>query len=226
MTSKKLPEPILGDRFVQALRWATEIHGPQTRKGGTIPYLGHLLGVCGLVLDAGGDEDQAIAALLHDSVEDAGITFDEIESRFDPRVARIVQSCTDDRGEGPSRDMTEAEKRTDSLRRKREFINKIRTEDPDVVLVSAADKLNNLLAILQDFDDLEREDWNRFNVGRTGQVWYYDSLAKSFAAHPSQNKLCGQLSMLVEQIKDATGLSDLDLTQWYDKESQKLRTEL
>lgn len=218
------PDPILGRRFIDALAWATELHGQQARKGGTIPYLGHLLGVCALVLDAGGDEDQAIAALLHDSVEDGGISFDEIEGRFGPRVARIVRGCTDDRGDKPSPQMIGENKRLDSFRRKRDYITKVSTGEPDVVLVSAADKVNNALAILRDLDDLEEAGWSRFNVGRIGQVWYYNSLAKAFADHPSRDKLGSQLTNLVEQIKDATGLEDSDLSQWYAKESRRQQT--
>src|SRR6516225_1975373 len=132
------PVPLLNQRFNLAFELASGLHHTQTRKGTPVPYIGHLMAVCALVLEAGGDEDQAIAALLHDAVEDQGglPTLETIRRLFGQRVADTVEACSDSTSSDPK----------DKLpwrQRKESYLQHLPTATPDVVLVSAADKLHN-----------------------------------------------------------------------------------
>jgi len=124
----------LGPRFLRAFQFATDKHAGQTRKASAIPYIAHLMGVASLVLEAGGDEDLAIAALLHDVVEDCGGApmLNEVRRRFGRRVARIVEGCTD----------ADSYPKPPWRERKEGYIRRLRSADADTRLVSAADKLN------------------------------------------------------------------------------------
>src|SRR5579862_9759396 len=126
----------LGARFERALLFAPRKHAGQHRKGTTVPYVAHLLSVAGLVLEAGGDEDLAIAALLHDVVEDCGGApmLKEIRRKFGNRVAKVVDGCTD----------ADTYPKAPWLERKETYIRRLKTEGADTRLVSAADKLNNV----------------------------------------------------------------------------------
>ena len=141
-----------GTRFVEAVAFAIKAHGDQRRKGGDIPYVAHLLGVSSLVLEAGGDEAMAIAGLLHDTLEDTDTTVDEVEAAFGPRVATIVEACTDAH-EQPKPPWRE---------RKERYLSHLRSADTptDALVVSRADKLHNARAILMDF----REVGDNFGV--------------------------------------------------------------
>ncbi|GIW05999.1 MAG: hypothetical protein KatS3mg060_0804 [Dehalococcoidia bacterium] len=163
---------MLGPRFDNALLFAAELHRAQRRKGTAIPYLAHLLGVTSLVLEHGGDEDEAIAALLHDAVEDHGgaPVLAEIRRRFGERVADIVAACSDT-VETPKPPWRE---------RKRAYLAHLETATPSVLLVSAADKLHNARTILADFRREGEAVWTRFNGGREGTLWYYRALAEAF----------------------------------------------
>jgi GTP pyrophosphokinase len=158
----------LGERFRQALDWAALLHKDQERKGSGIPYVSHLLGVCSLVLEDGGDEDQAIAALLHDAVEDQGgaPVLEEIRARFGNRVAAIVAGCTD----------TDVVPKPPWRERKEKYIGHLRQASRDVLRVSRADKLHNARSILADLRKQGDTVWHRFSVGRDSVLWYYDSL--------------------------------------------------
>ncbi len=140
-----IEKPVLTNRFVEALGYAAELHLYQRRKGKGQPYVGHLLGVAAIVIQHGGGEDEVIAALLHDAVEDQGglPRLDEIREKFGDRVARIVDGCTD------SYEVS-SEKR-EWGERKRAYIEKVAHEPEDVRLVSAADKLANAREILSDY---------------------------------------------------------------------------
>jgi (p)ppGpp synthase/HD superfamily hydrolase len=162
----------LSERFDQALLYASSLHRAQLRKTTNIPYLSHLLAVTSLVLEHGGDEDEAIAALLHDAVEDQGglPTLDEIRSRFGDRVAEIVKGCTD----------AWTKPKPPWLERKRAYLEHLRTASSSVRLVSAADKLHNARSVLKDYLAIGDELWSRFNSGRDQQLWYYRALADTF----------------------------------------------
>jgi (p)ppGpp synthase/HD superfamily hydrolase len=163
----------LGERFDLALDMAHRYHADQKRKGAETPYFGHLLGVASLVVDEGGDEDEAIAALLHDAPEDQGgeETLEEIREQFGERVARIVHGLSD----------TFDDPKPPWRKRKEDYLAHLRDEtDRSVLLVSIADKLHNARSIVLDLDDHGEEVWDRFSGGREGSLWYYGELVKIF----------------------------------------------
>jgi (p)ppGpp synthase/HD superfamily hydrolase len=162
----------LGARFERALLFATRKHAGQHRKGTTVPYVAHLLGVASLVLEAGGDEDLAIAALLHDVVEDCGGApmLKEIRRRFGERVAHVVDGCTD----------TDVDPKPPWRQRKEDYIAHLRTADADTRLVSAADKLHNVRSIVAAYREIGDRVWERFHGKRDGTLWYYRTLLDEF----------------------------------------------
>ena len=149
----------------------------QKRKGGDVPYVSHLIGVASIVLEHGGDEDQAIGALLHDALEDQAhkMSPNEIRARFGDRVEAIVEACTDGNPE-EQRDRDPARWRV----RKQIYIDQVATKPADALLVSMADKLYNARAILEDFRELGDKLWPRFTAGKEGTLWYYRSLLTAF----------------------------------------------
>jgi (p)ppGpp synthase/HD superfamily hydrolase len=166
---------ILTKRFDEALAYAVDLHRDQTRKGKPTPYAGHLLGVCALVIeDEGASEDEAIAALLHDAIEDQGskTSLEELRARFGERVAEIVAGCTDS-WTAPKPPWSE---------RKRAYVAGLRDKPPHVRRVSAADKLYNARAILDDYRHIGEALWSRFAGGREGTLWYYRALADELRA--------------------------------------------
>ncbi len=165
-------EPKLTSRFDEAFLYAHRLHRHQWRKKTDRPYISHLMGVTAIVLQHGGDEDQAIAALLHDAVEDCGgePLLVEIREKFGERVARIVDGCTDS-SQTPKPPWRE---------RKHAYIQRVRGEEADTRLVSAADKLYNVREILSDLRQQGDAIWERFKGGRDGSLWYYRSLVKAF----------------------------------------------
>ena len=164
----------LSPRFDEALAYASRLHRDQLRKGGAIPYVSHLLAVTAIVLEHGGTEDEAIAALLHDAVEDQGgpATREAIRERFGEGVVAIVDGCTD----------AETIPKPPWQDRKEAYIAHIAGASPSVRLVSAADKLHNTRAILADYRHLGEALWCRFNGKRDGTLWYYRALADAFRA--------------------------------------------
>ena len=185
----------LGPRFQKAWIYASRMHAGQTRKGADVPYVAHVMGVASLVLEAGGDEDLAIAALLHDVVEDCGGAprLREIERRFGKRVAGIVDGCTDSYvyPKPPWRERKEA------------YLQKLRQEDEDVRLVSAADKLYNARSILADYRRIGESVWERFNGGRAGSLWYYRALVTELLRKP--NPLAEELRRVVAELERVAG---------------------
>lgn len=189
--------PKLGDEFAEAMTYAAKLHATQIRKGGDIPYFGHLMSVSALVIEAGGSQTQAIAGLLHDAVEDQGgkPTLDEIESRFGSAVAKIVSECsdTDEVPKPPWRD------------RKERYIAHLRGASDDAVLVSLADKVDNARAILRDLRLHGDRLWQRFNVNDPQQhLWYYRSLLEVFEER-TDSWLVDELRYTVEQIAALAG---------------------
>ncbi|MFM8322898.1 MAG: HD domain-containing protein [Chloroflexota bacterium] len=180
----------LSPRFDEALLYASRLHRDQLRKGSQVPYLAHLMGVSALVIEDGGDEDQAIAGLLHDAVEDQGgqPTLDEIRRRFGERVAFIVAGCTDS-FESPKPPWRE---------RKERYLAHLRQAPPDVRRVSLADKLYNARAILDDLLRSGEQVWERFRGGKDGSLWYYRTLAEEFRS--DQTPMAAQLIWVVEKI--------------------------
>ena len=170
----KKPATYLTERFHLAVKYATFWHRHQVRKSTDLTYILHPLGVASLVLEAGGNEDEAIAALLHDVPEDCGgqVMLEEIEALFGPRVAEIVAGCSDtlveDRGDKP-----------DWRVRKQGHIDEIKaSSDMGLHLVTAADKLHNARAIVTDLENDGSIVWNRFNAGQEDILWYYTEMLK------------------------------------------------
>jgi (p)ppGpp synthase/HD superfamily hydrolase len=186
----------LGPRFERALVFAKQKHDGQTRKKTSVPYISHLLMVAGLVLQAGGDEDLAIAALLHDVVEDCGgmPMLKDVRRQFGKRVAHVVEGCTDS-FETPKKPWKE---------RKVYYLRHLRTADRDVRLVSAADKLHNAREILSDFRESGPVVWERFAGKREGTIWYYRALVREFKRR-SPNRLVLELDRAVKELVAVTG---------------------
>ena len=167
--------PALTGRFLAAVALARDVHGQQRRAGTEIPYMAHLLVVTGLVLEDGGDEDQAIAAMLHDAVEDGGgrRMLDRIEEAFGLRVARIVEGCSDSVDGDPNEPWIE---------RKRRYLAHLPAVDDDAVLrVALADKVHNARSIVRDFREERHALWARFlHRSARQQLWYYSGLVEFF----------------------------------------------
>lgn len=179
---------MLTQRYVRAFDYAMQAHALQTRKGTAVPYLAHLVGVSSLVLDYGGDEDQAIAGLLHDVVEDHGQHhLTQIRDRFGHHVAQIVLDCTDGTQEEKNAALSAEEKRANWELRKQRYLAHLNEVSETSLLVSACDKLHNARAILTDLrSPLTGEHvFDRFTAGKAGTLWYYTRLSEVFAARGS-----------------------------------------
>jgi Guanosine polyphosphate pyrophosphohydrolases/synthetases len=165
------PHVVLTPRYAEAVQYASELHAGQTRKSTNIAYISHLLGVSSLVLEAGGDEEMAIAALLHDGPEDQGgrATLDEIRARFGDRVALIVEGCSDSLSDDP-------EDKDPWKDRKVSYLGHLKDADDDTLAVSLADKLHNARAIATDLMITGPSTWDRFNASPPEILWYYESI--------------------------------------------------
>jgi (p)ppGpp synthase/HD superfamily hydrolase len=195
--------PRLGTRLQRAFRYAAEKHNGQTRKQTAVPYLSHLMAVASLVLEAGGDEDMAIAALLHDVVEDCGgmPRLREIRKQFGPRVAKIVEGCTDSFGEP----------KPEWMERKKLYLEEVRHADVETRLVSASDKLHNVRTILTDYRKDGDAIWSRFSGRKEGTLWYYRALSNEYARR-NPNRITRELEIVVTEleraVKRSAGLSN------------------
>jgi (p)ppGpp synthase/HD superfamily hydrolase len=194
--------------FGNALAFAAKLHGKQTRKGSDTPYISHLLAVTAIALDHGATEDEAIAAVLHDAVEDQGgqATLEEIRRRFGDQVASIVAACSD----------TDESPKPPWRERKAAYVARLRTEPYSVRLVVAADKLHNVRDVLRSYrihgDDL----WSHFKGGRDGTIWYYgavvDALNQAATAEEKQlNALIQEISDSLSMLKQAVAEQSLQL---------------
>ena len=181
---------LLTDRYSAALTYTAALHAEQRRTTSGEPYLAHLLAVCALVLEDGGDEDEAIAALLHDAVEDQGgePTLRAIRERFGSRVADLVAACTDPTG-------------TDTWRQRKElYLARLQTAEPAALRLSLADKLHNARAILRDLRQEGATTLERFSGGRDGVLWYYRSLTNTYVAR-RPGYLAEELDRVVSEIE-------------------------
>ncbi len=187
--------PNLGPRLQRAFRYAAKMHDGQARKGTTVPYLSHLMAVTSLVLEAGGDEEMAIAALLHDVVEDCGgmPRLREIRKMFGKRVAHIVEGCTD----------SFVEPKPDWIERKRGYLEEVKHADDETRLVSASDKLHNVRTILTDYRKDGEAIWVRFNGKKEGTLWYYRALTDEYSRKP--NRITRELVIAVAQLERDVG---------------------
>ncbi|MDT5109088.1 MAG: hypothetical protein QOE20_978 [Mycobacterium sp.] len=187
--------PILTERFDEALAYVAHLHRTQLRKGGDIPYLGHLLSVSSLVIEGGGTETQAIAGLLHDAVEDQGGApiLAEIRTKFGDDVAAIVDQCSD----------TDVVPKPPWKARKEAYIAHLDTASDDTILVSLADKLDNARALLRDYRIVGAELWQRFSVNDPKEhLWYYRSLLEVFKDR-NQTWLVDELDRVITTLEES-----------------------
>jgi (p)ppGpp synthase/HD superfamily hydrolase len=183
------------ERFDAALAYAARIHRDQVRKGSGVPYVTHLLAVAALVGEAGGSEDQVIAALLHDAIEDCVAEIPDIReqlaARFGSAVLDMVEACTD----------TDEVPKPPWRPRKEAYLARLRAEPPGApaLLVSLADKLHNATTIRRDLQVVGDAFWERFRGGREGTIWYYTAVAEAFAAL-TPGPLADELVAVTEEI--------------------------
>jgi (p)ppGpp synthase/HD superfamily hydrolase len=184
--------PSFTDRFHDAVSYAVRLHANQLRKATDTPYISHLLAVAGLAMEYGATEDEAIAALLHDAVEDQGgkPTLEEIRRRFGDTVAAIVDGCTD----------TDQQPKPPWRERKQAYIDHVRHASPSVCLVSACDKLHNSRCILSDVRFEGDAAYGKFKGGKDGTLWYYRSLVIAFAGKIPQ-RLADELERVVSDLE-------------------------
>jgi len=190
--------PITSERLARALALAERLHRDQLRKASSIPYVSHLLAVAALTLEYGGDEDQAMAALLHDAAEDQGgvATLEMIRTEFGDRVAGMVAACSD----------TFKTPKPEWRARKEKFVSDLESTSLDVLLVVAADKLHNATTMLQDHRAIGTGLWSRFTGSRDQQLWYLESVAEICARRLRGDalRLADRLSSVVAQLEEET----------------------
>ena len=209
MTHKNLHAPAHSERYVASLGWAAELHRCQQRKGKEVPYIAHLIAVSALVWEDCGQTDQmeqehredlAIAALLHDAIEDAGVTKELIAARFGERVARIVADCTDTNG------VVDADGEKEPwLLRKTRYIEHLKTAPLDSLLVSAADKAHNARDMVLDADR-DPGSWDRFQAGLDGSAWYLWSLHNKLKVLLPDSRSVALLGQSVKAILESPAL--------------------
>lgn len=192
MIAKRTKQRLFSNRFIQALAYAARLHARQFRKRTQRPYIGHLLSVTSITIEYGGDEEMAIAALLHDAVEDQGgmPRLQEIRKRFGKRVAHIVDGCTD----------SYAEPKPPWMERKRAYVTRVANESAEVRLVSAADKLSNARETLYEFRVHGNVVFERFAGKKKGTLWYYRALVTEFRKAGS-NPLVQELDRVVTELE-------------------------
>jgi len=195
--SETTTSPRLSERFQEALAYAAALHNTQTRKASEVPYVGHLLSVTGLVIEADGTETEAIAALLHDAAEDQGgdVTLAEIEERFGPEVAKIVDECSD----------TIITPKPPWRQRKENYIKHLDEASDSTIRVSMADKLDNARAILRDVRRHGPQVWQRFNTSDPHEhLWYYRSLLEVYRLR-SDSWLVDELARVIQTLEEEVG---------------------
>ncbi|NJK28761.1 MAG: HD domain-containing protein [Acaryochloris sp. RU_4_1] len=184
--------PLLSDRFAQALTYAHQLHQTQARKGSEIPYISHLLAVAALVLEDGGDEDQAIAALLHDAVEDQGgvTTLEAIRRYFGDHVAELVWACSD-AATFPKPPWRE---------RKQAYLKHLKQASPEVLRIAIADKLHNSRSLLFDLQRVGSQVWSRFNAPPADILWFHKRFLE-ISQDQQPGPLVTELSQVLDQIE-------------------------
>ena len=216
--AQSLQTPEITTRFAAALSLAVEAHGGQYRKGTNIPYIAHPLAVASLVLRYGGDEDLAVAALLHDAIEDGGARYAFlIRDNFGARVSHIVEGCTDG---VPNMAGVKAPWRA----RKENYLARLRDVDEDILLVVGCDKLTNASDILDDFRTIGTVVFNRFSVPRHETLWYYRQVTEVLAERGSP--IAVRLREVVSKIEGISARIDGDNISALSTESRSLRSPL
>ena len=200
----------LTDRMTTAFAMARIVHSGQTLKGTPLPYLLHLLDVCSIALRHGADEDQAIAALLHDAVEDGGgmARADEIGQLFGDRVERTVLECSDSVVDDP-------EAKAPWWVRKIGYVDHLAEASEDAAIVTGADKLSNVRSLLTDVAEHGDDYWDRFSGGRAGSLWYYRKIAEILPGRlpttPLAERLGRTFSETVDELVELVGRDQAEL---------------
>jgi (p)ppGpp synthase/HD superfamily hydrolase len=191
------PTVVLSSRYADAVAYAAAVHAEQPRKGTDVPYVAHLVGVSSLVLEAGGDEDLAIAALLHDAAEDHGgeARLEDIALRFGGRVADIVRQCSDSLP-------ADGQAKGDWETRKAEHLARLRTAAPDVLVVWISDKVHNGRAIVTDVTCSGPAAWSRFHAPAPRIEWYYRANLEIAESRDVPCALLAPLRAVVAQISE------------------------
>jgi (p)ppGpp synthase/HD superfamily hydrolase len=208
---------MLSARFEEAVSYAAQAHADQVRKGSGVPYVAHLLGVAALVLEDRGGEDEAIAALLHDAVEDQGgpTRLEDIRGRFGERVAEIVEGCSDSIPE-------EGQPKADWWERKCAHLDHLAHVDGDLkaplLRVSMADKLSNLRATVRDAGLNGDGFWKVFRQGAASQLWYYGRMNDIFRARCPGSTMLPELEALLAQLAEIVPEGDRALAERYRAE--------
>jgi (p)ppGpp synthase/HD superfamily hydrolase len=208
---------MLSARFEDAVSYAAKAHADQVRKGSGVPYIAHLLGVAALVLEDGGGEDEAVAALLHDAVEDQGgpTRLEDIRGRFGERVAKVVEGCSDS-----IREVGEA--KADWWERKCGHLDHLSHVDGDLTApllrVSMADKLSNLRATVRDAGLNGDGFWKVFKHGAASQLWYYGRMNDIFRARCPESTMLPELEALLAQLADIVPVAERALAERYRAE--------
>lgn len=194
---------MLTDKISQALAVAVEAHDGQKRKGTSIPYIAHPMGVASIALEHGADEEQAMAALLHDAIEDGGAQYAlRIRKQFGDRVADIVEGCTDGVPDSSGK------KESWAIRKER-YLAHLEKATDDVLLVSASDKLHNARAIVEDMLEIGTSVFDRFTASQEQTLWYYESLAQIFASR--KTPIARALTETVRRMRELTQNKDVKL---------------
>jgi len=205
MNKNQEPHVYLSDRFFQAMAYAADAHREQVRKSTNIAYISHPFGVASLVLEAGGDEDQAISALLHDVAEDCGgePRLAEIADKFGERVAHIVRGCSDSLVVD---EVTKAPWRE----RKEAHIQYLKDADSDIMVVTAADKTHNARAIATDIASIGNRVWDRFNADQSEIIWYYNSIFNLLSDAGVTPALLNPLRAAISVMESDTSMDEED----------------
>ena len=185
---------MMSERFVGAVEFANELHGDQFRKGTTVPYISHLLVVSGIVLQHGGGEDEAIAAFLHDTVEDCGgkPVLERIRQHFGEKIADLVDGCSE----------TDIQPKPPWFERKKGYIESIRSASPSVRLISCADKIHNASSIISEYRQVGEKVWDRFKANKTETLWFYSCLIAAMQASGENRPILNELILVVNELKE------------------------
>jgi len=198
--------PLLGPRFTSALGYAATLHATQLRKGTQTPYISHLLAVAAIAIEYGADEDEAIAALLHDAIEDQGgaETRRRIAALFGEHVAAIVDGCSD----------TDVMPKPPWRERKERYIAHVSLTSPSVRLVSMCDKLHNARSLIMDLRGKRADLWSRFSAGRDETCWYYRQLVVAYGTALAKDPPSGRrMRELLDELTDTVAALELESAQ-------------
>ncbi len=190
------PGPCYSERLDEALRFASEQFRFRVRKGSGVPYITHLLQVCCTVGEWGGDEEQMIAAVLHDYLEDVhGASLEHLQTQFGERVARFVLALSD----------STTQPKPPWEERKERYVERLRSEPAELKLISAADKLHNAHSIVRDQVSMGDQVFDRFSANKDQTLWYYRAVVAALS-DGWDHALLNELDAMVDRMHDLAGV--------------------